>query len=189
MKTKTTKTTAQNKKEYVDQIAIQIEMALNSEKAADGVKDCIRTIIIEAATEADMTINDFSLIRAEFPRIIENLNEDYGRGFLHSVAAIIRYDTDAFQSFYDERLDENAENPNDMSRIENAAKFITDLEMSISNDQELTARLMMLFNAIAEKSCLIDVKDFCDSINDHLYNWTSDQMYAKQRYIDKVKQI
>ncbi len=56
-----------------------------------------------------MTLADFSLVRAALPNIIENLNFEYGRGVLHSIHAIIRCDTDAFQKFYDDGLDRDDE--------------------------------------------------------------------------------
>ncbi|MDQ3063881.1 MAG: hypothetical protein M3R14_13625 [Acidobacteriota bacterium] len=83
-------------------------MALESDKTPELVKDCIKTIIIEASTNADMALTDFTLVRAALPNIIEKLGEDYGRGFLHALHAVIQYDTDAFKDFYEQRLDEES---------------------------------------------------------------------------------
>jgi hypothetical protein len=82
-------------------------MALMSDKTADAVKDCLKTIICEAANEANISLNeifdnDFSRVRATLPKVIEKLGEDYGRGFLHSIHAIVQYNTDAFRKFYDD---------------------------------------------------------------------------------------
>jgi flagellar biosynthesis/type III secretory pathway protein FliH len=105
-KMETTLTRQQN---TLRQISQQVEMALQSDNTPEAVKDCLKTIIIEASGEAGMTLADFSLVRAALPNIIENLNFEYGRGVLHSIHAIIRYDTDAFQKFYDDGLDRDDE--------------------------------------------------------------------------------
>jgi hypothetical protein len=56
-------------------------------------------LIFEASNEASLPLSDFSLVRAAFPNIIENLNKDYGRGIYHMLHAILQYNTDAFQKF------------------------------------------------------------------------------------------
>jgi hypothetical protein len=84
-------------------------MGLTSQNVSDDVKECLRTIIIDASTEADMYLSDFSLVRAALPNFIENLGDGYGRGVLHSIHAIIQYNTDAFKKFYDDRLDQDTE--------------------------------------------------------------------------------
>ncbi len=106
--TKKTNLTEQQKQTLAD-ISRQIEMALGSDKTPQGVKDCLETIIMEASNEAGMMLTDFSLVRAAFPNIIENLNEDYGRGVYHSIHAILQFNTDAFKDFYEQRLDEENE--------------------------------------------------------------------------------
>ncbi len=105
-KMETTLTRQQN---TLRQISQQVEMALQSDNTPEAVKDCLKTIIIEASGEAGMTLADFSLVRAALPNIIENLNFEYGRGVLHSIHAIIQFETDAFQKFYDEGLDKDTE--------------------------------------------------------------------------------
>ncbi len=118
--TKTAKTENENQKhterekQTLADISRQIEMALTSDKTPEPVKACIKTIIIEASDEAGLPLADFSLVRAAFPNIIENLNKDYGRGIYHSIHAILQYNTDAFQKFYDDRLDQDAE---DLARL------------------------------------------------------------------------
>lgn len=100
------KTIQQNKADYIGGIALQVVMALASDKTPDAVKDCLKTIIFKASAEAGYTISDFSLIGESLLNVIEKLPVAYGRGFLHSIAAIIRHNTPAFQEFYDKRLDE-----------------------------------------------------------------------------------
>jgi len=112
--TKTTKTVERNQRRTLEQISQQVEMALTSDKTPEGVKDCLKTIIFEASNESDLLLgeilqDDFSRVRATFPSIIEKLGDGYGRGVLHSIHAIIQYNTDAFQKFYDERLDQDTE--------------------------------------------------------------------------------
>ncbi len=114
MKTKITERVSQIPRRTLEQISHQVEMALASENVSDDVKECLKTIICEAASEANISLNeifdnDFSRVRATLPKVIENLGVDYGRGFLHSIHAIIQYNTDAFQKFYDDRLDQDTE--------------------------------------------------------------------------------
>ncbi len=99
----------QRKRETIKRISWQVEMALTSENVKDGVKDCLKTIIGEMSSEADMRITDFSLVRAALPNVFGNLEERYALGWFHAIDSIIRYDTDAFQRFFDERLDEDME--------------------------------------------------------------------------------
>jgi hypothetical protein len=87
MKKDTTKYT-DRQKETLSDIARQLEMALTSDKTAQGVKDCLETIIFEASSEAGLPLSDFTLIREAFPKIIEALPKDYGRGIYHSIHAI-----------------------------------------------------------------------------------------------------
>lgn len=114
MKINAAKTVEQNQKKYLAQVSRQVEMALASENVSDDIKECLKTIIIEASNEAGMTLNDFSLVRDALPNIIENLGFDYGRGVIHSIHSIIQFNTDAFQKFYDERLDQDLE---DLARL------------------------------------------------------------------------
>ncbi len=114
MKTKITERVSQIPRRTLEQISHQVEMALASENVSDDVKECLKTIIFEAANEANMSLNeifdnDFSRVRATLPKVIENLGEGYGRGVLDSIYAIIQFNTDAFQKFYDDRLDQDVE--------------------------------------------------------------------------------
>lgn len=103
----------------LEEIALQVKMALLNDETPDGVRDCIRTIIINAATESTVLIadiNDSIELSEKLPGIIENLDFDYGRGVLHSIHAIVQYDTTAFKDFYEQKLDEKADRQNE--RIE-----------------------------------------------------------------------
>lgn len=113
----------------LDEIGQQFEMALMSDKTSQGVKDCLKTIILEASNEANLPLSDLSLIRTAFPNIIKALPVDYGRGVCHSIHSILRFDTDAFQEFYDKRLDEKPNIEANVSEIEtdNTALLISDL--------------------------------------------------------------
>ncbi len=128
-----TKTAKQNQRRTLEQISQQVEMALMSDKTADAVKDCFQTILYEAANEANISLNeifdnDFSRVRATLPKVIEKLGDDYGRGFLHAIHAIIQHDTDAFQKFYDERLDKDTEDlANLLSQVMKHPKMPTKL--------------------------------------------------------------
>jgi hypothetical protein len=133
MKTKEAKTISQNERRSLEQISQQVEIAFTSENVSDDVKECLKTIICEAANEANISLseifdNDFSRVRATLPKVIENLGVDYGRGFLHSIHAIIQYNTDAFQKFYDDRLDQDTEDlANLLSRVMKHPKMPTQL--------------------------------------------------------------
>ncbi len=110
--TKRVKTVERNQRRTLEQISQQVEMALTSDKTPEGVKDCIKTIIIEAATESTVTIvdiNDSIELSQALPGIIENLDFEYGRGVLHSIHAVVQYDTNAFKEFYEQRLDQDME--------------------------------------------------------------------------------
>jgi hypothetical protein len=114
MKTKKAKTVSQSHRRSLEQISRQVEIALASENVSDDVKECLKTIIYEAANEANISLNeifdnDFSRVRATLPKVIEKLGVDYGRGFLHAIHAIIQHNTDAFQKFYDDKLDQDVE--------------------------------------------------------------------------------
>jgi hypothetical protein len=114
MKTKEAKTISQNERRSLEQISQQVEIAFTSENVSDDVKECLKTIICEAANEANISLseifdNDFSRVRATLPKVIEKLGAGYGRGFLHAIHAIVQYNTDAFQTFYDDRLDQDTE--------------------------------------------------------------------------------
>ncbi len=108
-------------------------MALASENVSDDVKECLKTIICEAANEANISLNeifdnDFSRVRATLPKVIEKLGNDYGRGFLHAIHAIIQYNTDAFQKFYDDGLDKDTEDlANLLSKVMKHPKMPTKL--------------------------------------------------------------
>jgi hypothetical protein len=126
--TKTVKTPEQNQKKHLAQVSRQVEMALASENVSDDTKECLKSIIIEASNEADLPLADFTLIRAALPNIIEKLGFDYGRGVIHSIHSIIQFNTDAFQKFYDERLDQDLEDLADLlSRVMKHPKMPTKL--------------------------------------------------------------
>ncbi len=133
MKTKEAKTISQNERRSLEQISHQVEIAFTSENASDDVKECLKTIICEAANEANISLseifdNDFSRVRATLPKVIEKLGVDYGRGFLHAIHAIVQYNTDAFQKFYDDRLDQDTEDLADLlSRVMKHPKMPTKL--------------------------------------------------------------
>lgn len=48
------KTIEQNKADYISEVAAQLALALESKDTPDAVKDCLKTIISEASTEADI---------------------------------------------------------------------------------------------------------------------------------------
>ncbi len=131
MKTNATKTATkynEASRRTLEQISQQVEMALTSENVSDDVKECLKTIIIEASTEADMYLSDFSLVRAALPNIIEKLNFEYGRGVLHSIHAIIQFNTDAFKKFYEDGLDKDMEDlANLLSKVMKHPKIPTNL--------------------------------------------------------------
>jgi hypothetical protein len=123
--TNETKKINERQRKTLEEISQQVEMALQSENTPEAVKECLKTIIIEAATESDLPLSDFSLVRAALPNIIENLPQDYGRGVLHSIHAIILHNTDAFQRFYDQRLDEaGSEKECNLELADELAEFI-----------------------------------------------------------------
>jgi hypothetical protein len=135
-----TKTVEQNQRRTLEQISQQVEMALMGDKTADAVKDCLKTIICEAANEANMSLNeifdnDFSRVRATLPKVIEKLGVDYGRGFLHALHAIVQYNTDAFQKFYDDGLDKDTEDlANLLSKVMKHPKMPTRLHNVLSDE-------------------------------------------------------
>ncbi len=59
--TKRAKTVERNQRRTLEQISQQVEMAFASENVSDDVKECLKTIIIDASIQADMCLNDFSL--------------------------------------------------------------------------------------------------------------------------------
>jgi hypothetical protein len=123
MKTKTTERVCQVPSRTLDQISHQVEMALASENVSGDVKECLKTIICEASIESSISLNeifenDYSRVRATLPKIIENLGDGYGRGVLDSIYAIIQHNTDAFQKFFDDKLDQDVEDlANLLSRV------------------------------------------------------------------------
>jgi hypothetical protein len=133
--TKRAKTVERNQRRTLEQISQQVEMAFASENVSDDVKECLKTIIIDASIQADMCLNDFSLVRSALPNIIEKLGDAYGRGFLHAIHAIIQYNTDAFQKFYDDRLDEDMEDlANLLSKVMKHPKMPTNLYNVLSDE-------------------------------------------------------
>jgi hypothetical protein len=140
MKKDTTKYT-DRQKETLSDIARQLEMALGSDKTPKGVKDCLETIIFEASSEAGLPLSDFTLIRSAFPKIIEALPTDYGRGIYHSIHSILIQDTSAFKDFYEQRLDVESEKETDAerrARLDRERQPYVDLLKSL--DDEETAR-------------------------------------------------
>jgi hypothetical protein len=133
--TKRAKTVERNQRRTLEQISQQVEMAFASENVSGDVKECLKTIIIDASIQADMCLNDFSLVRAALPNIIEKLGNDYGRGFLHAIHAIIQYNTDAFQKFYDDGLDKDTEDlANLLSKVMKHPKMPTKLYNVLSDE-------------------------------------------------------
>lgn len=104
--TKETAEYNERENQTLGEISRQLEMAFQSDETGEGVKACLKTIIYEASNEAGLPLSDMTLIRAAFPNIIKALPKDYGRGIYHSIHSILRFDTTAFQEFYDQRLDE-----------------------------------------------------------------------------------
>jgi hypothetical protein len=132
--TKTAKTKMKTPaRRTLEQISQQVEMALESDKTPEGVKDCLKTIIFEASNESGLLLgeilqDDFSRVRATFPNIIEKLGDDYGRGVLHSIHAIIQYNTDAFEKFYEGGFDQDTEDlANLLSKVMKHPKMPTRL--------------------------------------------------------------
>lgn len=78
---------------------------MQSKKTPKKVKACLYTIILEASIETSLTLGDFSLVREALPNIINAFGGEYGAGVLHSIAAILRYDTDAFDNYYKQGFD------------------------------------------------------------------------------------
>ncbi len=133
--TKKAKIKIDRKRRSLEQISHQVELAFASENVSDDVKECLKTIIIEASMEADMSLNDFSLVRAALPNIIENLGDDYGRGVLHSIHAIIQFNTDAFRKFHDQRLDQDLEDLAELlSKVMKHPKMPTNLYNALTNE-------------------------------------------------------
>jgi hypothetical protein len=138
--TKRAKVVERNNRRTLEQISQQVEMAFTSKKVSDDVKECLKTIVWEAANEADLPLgeifdNDFSRVRATLPKIIEKLGEGCGRGYVHSIRAIIEYNTDAFQKFYDEKLDEDTEDlANLLSKVMKHPKMPTKLYNLLSDE-------------------------------------------------------
>jgi hypothetical protein len=115
MNTNATKTAKTNEvpgdaeRKHLEDIAEQLEMAFTDETTPGAVKDCLKTIITEAATNAGKALPDFdyiSHVRAVLPGIITSLGKEYGAGVLHSIAAILLYDTKVFSKFHNQKIDE-----------------------------------------------------------------------------------
>ncbi len=104
-KQKDVKSLTERQNKYINQIAQQVELAMKSKKTPKKVKACLYSVVLEASIESGLTLGDFNLVRVALPNIIDALGEDYGKGYLHSISAILRYDTDAVQEFYDKNLD------------------------------------------------------------------------------------
>jgi hypothetical protein len=140
MKTKITERVSQIPRRTLEQISHQVEMALVSENVSDDVKECLKTIIFEAANESNISLNeifdnDFSRVRAVLPKVIEKLGEGYGRGVLDSIYAIIQHNTDAFQKFFDDRLDQDVEDLADLlSRVMKHPQMPTKLYNVLSDE-------------------------------------------------------
>ncbi len=89
--------------EYVKEVAEKVALALESGDVSEGVKDCLKTIVFEMSNEANLPLADLTLIRAAFPNIMENLDWNYGKGYLHSIAAILAYDTKVEETYLDKK--------------------------------------------------------------------------------------
>ena len=134
-KTKKEITPDERKRETIKQISWQVELALASENVKDGVKDCLMTIIGEMSSEADMRITDFSLVRAALPNVFDSMEERYALGWFHAIHSIIRFDTDAFQKFYDEGLHQDIEDlANLLSQVMKHPKMPTNLYNLLSDE-------------------------------------------------------
>lgn len=122
----------------LEQISQQVEMAFASENVSDDVKECLKTIIIEAASESTVMltdINDLVELSEALPGIIENLDFEYGRGVLHSIHAIIQHNTDAFKKFYEDGLDKDMEDlANLLSQVMKHPKIPTNLYNLLSDE-------------------------------------------------------
>lgn len=119
----------------LNQISQQVEIAFASENVSRDTKECLETIIFKASNEAGLPLSDFSLVRAALPNIIENLDFEYGRGVIHAIHAIIQYNTGASQKFYDDRLDQDAEDLADLlSRVMKHPKLPTNLYNVLSDE-------------------------------------------------------
>jgi hypothetical protein len=140
MKTKITERVSQIPRRTLEQISHQVEMALVSENVSGDVKECLKTIIFDAANESNLSLNeifdnDFSRVRAVLPKVIEKLGEGYGRGVLDSIYAIIQHNTDAFQKFYDDKLDQDVEDlANLLSRVMKHPQIPTKLYNVLSDE-------------------------------------------------------
>jgi hypothetical protein len=140
MKTKITERVSQIPRRTLEQISHQVEMALVSENVSDDVKECLKTIIFEAANESNLSLNeifdnDFSRVRATLPKVIEKLGEGYGRGVLDSIYAIVQHNTDAFQKFFEDKLDQDVEDLADLlSRVMKHPQMPTKLYNVLSDE-------------------------------------------------------
>ncbi|MEJ7862139.1 MAG: hypothetical protein WKF90_10965 [Pyrinomonadaceae bacterium] len=162
MKTKITERVCQIPRRTLEQISHQVEMALASENVSDDVKECLKTIIFDAANEANLSLNeifdnDFSRVRATLPKVIEKLGEGYGRGVLDSIHAIIQHNTDAFQKFFDDKLDQDVEH-------------LADLLSSVMKHPQMPTKLYnVLSDELTEGSVDADSPEW---ILDNLKKWS-----------------
>jgi len=134
------------KGKYVKHHAAQVEMALNSLDTKKSVKDCLKTIIGEISSSADMRLMDFSLVRAALPNIINSLDNDYATGFMHSIRSILEYETDSFQRFHEAKMDEQPEEADVTEGL---------IEMAGHLSEAMKNPLMpeRLYNVLADEFC------------------------------------
>ncbi len=155
----------------------QLAMAFADENTPEAVKDCLRTIIIEAATEATVSMNwdDDAELSKNFPQIIEGLNLDYGRGIYHSLHAILTHDTAAFRDFYDKRMDEKPDKPATETPImtqEEMEKFITVIGRTELQGDYLFNGFLFFFQSIYEviKRSPVEAQNLMFHLQQHVFN-------------------
>ena len=75
-----------------------------------------------------------------------------------------------------------------MSERKEVFDFIDDLQMTISNDQLLTAGLVLLLKEVENKESHIDAIDYLDDIIKYLFGtWVADGNKACRDYVKSLK--
>ena len=199
MKKDTTKYT-DRQKETLSDIARQLEMALTSDKTSQGVKDCLETIIFDASNEAGLPLSDFTLIREAFPKIIEALPKDYGRGIYHSLHAILIQDTAAFKDFYEQRLDEQRLDgktyttklpivpEEDLITEDETIELVKSILMEADYEHYVLDGLIFLFHSLSELANQNQVRamDLLNNVNRFIYGETIHCNFTEQKYVDSI---
>lgn len=139
-------------KEYIREVSEQVALAFESKDVSDGVKAALKSIIIEASTEADLFCDDMSLIREALPNIIENLNLDYGRGYLHAIGAILRHDTNVYETYLDNK--KKAEKVLDISEHPENLNLLANQISAIMKNPDLPDRI---YNCLADELAEIHI--------------------------------